>query len=163
MEPMQQWYIVLLVGGLLMLGAEIYVPGGILGLVGSFCLLSAIAIGFAAFGAQWGMLSAFMIIMAAGICIVVWIKYFPRTHVGRSLTLSKDGRNFKATEEWLPALQDKEGTAQTTLRPAGIATIDGQRVDVIAEGDWIQAGARIKVIKVEGNVITVCEIPDSEA
>jgi membrane-bound serine protease (ClpP class) len=42
------------------------------------------------------------------------------------------------------------GTAASYLRPAGIASIDGQRVDVLTEGEFIAAGTAIRVVRVEG-------------
>ena len=49
----------------------------------------------------------------------------------------------------------KTGKACTTLRPAGIAEIDGVRLNVVTEGDYIDAGTAVKVISVEGNRIVV--------
>lgn len=42
------------------------------------------------------------------------------------------------------------GIALSDLRPAGVAHIDGQRVDVVTEGDYIAAGERIEVLHDEG-------------
>jgi membrane-bound serine protease (ClpP class) len=44
------------------------------------------------------------------------------------------------------------------LRPAGLALLNGQRVDVVAESSWIQAGVRVKVIEVAGNRIVVRQL-----
>jgi membrane-bound serine protease (ClpP class) len=41
------------------------------------------------------------------------------------------------------------------LRPAGIADIDGARVDVVSDGSVIDAGAEIVVTQVDGNRIVV--------
>lgn len=49
----------------------------------------------------------------------------------------------------------KTGEAVTILRPAGMAIIDGQRVDVVTQGDYIEKGTRIRVIEVQGNVNVV--------
>jgi membrane-bound serine protease (ClpP class) len=49
----------------------------------------------------------------------------------------------------------KRGTAVSPLRPAGIADLEGERVDVVSEGEYIAAGAPITVIRVEGNRIVV--------
>jgi len=52
----------------------------------------------------------------------------------------------------------KEGTALTTLRPAGSAELDGQRYDVMADWEYIPQGSKIKVIRVEGIKVVVKEI-----
>jgi membrane-bound serine protease (ClpP class) len=41
------------------------------------------------------------------------------------------------------------------LRPAGFAEIDGERVDVVAEGEMIEAGVPVVVSRMEGNRIVV--------
>jgi membrane-bound serine protease (ClpP class) len=49
----------------------------------------------------------------------------------------------------------KTGTALSPLRPAGIADIDGTRVDVVSDGGFIDTGTRIDVTRVDGNRIVV--------
>ena len=45
--------------------------------------------------------------------------------------------------------------ALTTLRPAGTALIDGERVDVVTDGEYLPNDTEIKVVKVEGARIVV--------
>jgi membrane-bound serine protease (ClpP class) len=47
------------------------------------------------------------------------------------------------------------GRASSPLRPAGIAEFDGRRVDVVSEGELIDAGQFIEVTRVDGNRIVV--------
>jgi membrane-bound serine protease (ClpP class) len=49
-------------------------------------------------------------------------------------------------DEDLPTMVGQRGTALSDLRPGGIATIQGRRVDVVTEGDYIQAGEAVEVI-----------------
>ncbi len=53
-------------------------------------------------------------------------------------------RNLERDEEQ-PSLVGLRGTALSDLRPGGVATIEGQRVDVVTEGDYIVAGEPIVV------------------
>lgn len=69
---------------------------------------------------------------------------------------SKEGYVAPAPE--LSLFAGKEGVALTPLRPAGSAEVEGQRLDVVSEGEFIRAGMRVKVIKVEGTRIVVKEI-----
>jgi membrane-bound serine protease (ClpP class) len=47
-------------------------------------------------------------------------------------------------------LRGQTGTAVSFLRPAGIASIDGRRVDVLTSGEFIAQGTPIRVVRVEG-------------
>lgn len=155
---MVELFVILIIAGLFLIGAEIFLPGGIVGFIGGMCLLAAVVVGFSTFGIQGGLLAAFFIIVLAGICLVLWIKYFPKTRMGRRLILSDDGKLFKSALPEDKDLLNKEGIALSVLRPAGIAKFDGKRVDVVADGSWIDCGKFIKVTHVEGVRILVKEI-----
>ena len=155
---MVELFAILIIAGLFLIGAEIFLPGGIIGFIGGMCLLAAIVVAFVAFGIQGGLLATLLIIVLSGVCLVVWIKYFPKTRMGQSLTLSDDGKTFKSASPEFMDLLNKEGVALSILRPAGIATIDGKRVDVVADGSWIESGKPIKVTRVEGVRILVREL-----
>ena len=50
-----------------------------------------------------------------------------------------------------------EGIALTTLRPAGTAEINGKRVDVVTDSEYIEHGKSIIVTAVEGMRVVVKE------
>jgi membrane-bound serine protease (ClpP class) len=58
-------------------------------------------------------------------------------------------------------LEGKTGISLTMLRPAGIAEIEGNRVDVVSEGGFVPVGQMIKVVKVEGSRIIVQTVDNS--
>lgn len=47
-------------------------------------------------------------------------------------------------------LDGRRGVASSDLRPAGVAVIDGERVDVVTAGEYIRAGEPIVVVRDEG-------------
>ena len=56
----------------------------------------------------------------------------------------------------------KTGSAQTTLRPAGrVEMDDGHLLDVVADGEFIEAGTRVKVIKCEAGINVVARLEES--
>ena len=153
MSPLS-WYVALLAAGLLLIVAEVFVPGGVAGVLGGLALLGAMGVGLAAFPAPWGYLAAVAIVVVGGLALLLWVQFFPRSRMGKRIALRTDGADFKA------AAPDRElvgagGEAATALRPAGIALIAGKRYDVLAEGgEWIPAGAAIRVSAVrDGNLL----------
>ena len=56
----------------------------------------------------------------------------------------------------------KTGTAHTPLRPAGIAELDGVRLSVVSDGDFINAGTPVRVDRVEGKRIVVARISEKD-
>ncbi len=153
------WYITLLVCGLFLIGIEIFVPGGILGTFGAAALITAVVIGFKSFPLWLGWLSLFIILGLSGLALFVWMRYLPRSPVGKALSLNQKltGRN-KDESPWTPGMK---GTALSELRPAGKAMIEDNRVDVIADnGTWIKHDAAVEITKVQGNRVYVKETND---
>lgn len=153
-----EWFVVLLVAGLMLTGAEIFVPGGILGTLGGLALAGAIAAGYAAFGTVGGSYAAGAIVVLVGVAIWLWVLIFPRTRLGRRMTVSEDLGNAKAVPDGLAALAGLEGEAVSELRPAGYALLDGRRVDVVTEGGMVARGTRVRVVAVESNRVVVAPI-----
>ena len=58
-----------------------------------------------------------------------------------------------------PELVGQAGTAVSELRPAGIAEIAGERVDVTTEGDFVRSGTPVVVVRAEGMRVVVRPAP----
>ena len=54
-----------------------------------------------------------------------------------------------------PELLHQTGVAYTPLRPSGTALLDGKRIDVVTEGPFVERGAPIQVVAVEGVRVVV--------
>lgn len=154
MEPITL-YITLLLAGFILIGTEIFIPGGILGILGAIVWIAAAVLGWRSFPEPWNMLSAFGLLLFGILTFIVWIKYFPKSRVGRSLSLADSTESYKAhtTDDELEV--GAVGEAVSTLRPSGIARFDGKRVDVVADGEWIEAGQAVKISSTSGGHISV--------
>jgi membrane-bound serine protease (ClpP class) len=47
------------------------------------------------------------------------------------------------------------GTALSPLRPAGVASFDGRRTDVVSQGEFIESGEPLEVVRDEGTRVVV--------
>ncbi len=151
------WYITLLISGLFLIGVEIFIPGGVVGALGAAALFGAAVIGFSVFPPALGWLSLAMILLLTGLAVFIWMKFFPSSPVGRMLSLNQNISKKDQDESlWKPGMQ---GTALSTLRPAGKAMINGTRTDVLADdGTWIEQNVSIEIVKVSGNRIYVRKV-----
>lgn len=148
-------YLALLAAAFLLIGAEIYVPGGVLGTLGAICLIAAVVLGFR-MGPVAGWSGIGLVLALSVFGIFFWLRVFPRTPAGRRLTLELDGRTFRTDKPEFEALANREGVAQSALRPSGVARIDGRRVDVIADhGVWIDEGTPVRVSRISGSRLYV--------
>jgi membrane-bound serine protease (ClpP class) len=96
--------------------------------------------------------------LAGTVVAAVYIgKKLPTSRAARPLVLSQstgktDG--FTAARDQ-SGLLNREGVTEMNLHPAGRAVIDGDRVNVITHGEFIEKGARIRVIEAHGSRILV--------
>lgn len=148
--------VVLSLVGFLLLAAEVFVPGMVLGILGFLCLAGAITFSYVEFGAYTGTIILVSIMAAVFVGFIGWMMAFPHTAVGRRLMLKKN-LNPGVGEKDRPAraLIGQTGRALTPLRPAGTALIDGQKVDVVAESSFIPQDTPIIVILQEGMRVVV--------
>jgi membrane-bound serine protease (ClpP class) len=157
MSPVYLFFL-LLASGLVLLAIEIFMPGGILGVLGGMALFGAIVAGFTAFPG-YGLFVAVGIVLLAGLVLVLWIKIFPHTGVGKRMTVATDLADSKAHDPSLQRLLGQVGTAVSDLRPSGYAAIDGLRVDVVTTGGMVAKGTKIRVVEVKGSRIVVAQAP----
>jgi membrane protein implicated in regulation of membrane protease activity len=72
-------------------------------------------------------------------------------------------RSSEAFASDLPAerwpLRGVRGTALTPLRPSGMASLGGERIDVVSDGELVPAGTPIEVTRQEGTRVVVRRIP----
>jgi membrane-bound serine protease (ClpP class) len=149
-------FFIFLITGLMLIGAEVFVPGGVVGFIGGMSLLGAVVTGFIAFPGYGGFIAA-GIVLLVGVVVGLWIKYFPRSPVGKKMTVTQDLATFRAGQDDLAQLRGKEGEALSELRPAGFAMIDGRRIDVVTQGEMILKGAKVSVVDVDGNRVVVAK------
>ncbi|HXE58204.1 MAG TPA: NfeD family protein [Gemmatimonadales bacterium] len=154
------WEEVILLGlGLIALAVEAFVlPGfGIAGVLGLVALGSALVLAmvgrlptFTDVLRASAVLGASLLITAA--VFVAWLRHLPNSgrfagFLLRSATASDQG--FLAA----PVRHDlvgREGVALTDLRPAGLATVGDERLDVVTEGEFVASGSRVRVVRSEG-------------
>ena len=147
--------VVLIIVGFLMLAAEVFVPGAVLGLLGGLCLSGAVIVAFLYYDAVTGS------IVFVGVCVLTvagffaWMAAFPHTAIGRRIMLQKSHTSGVGERASPSELLGAQGRSLTPLRPAGSAFIGGRKVDVVAESDFIAPDEAVVVVREEGLRIVV--------
>ncbi len=155
--------IILFLVGLLLLLLELYLPGGIAGALGGAAVIGSLFI-----AGENNTHMAVSIAIAVTVSLVVsilMVKVFGkqmRFFKKMILTDSTSTENGYVSNINRLDLIGRTGTAQTALRPSGIAVIDDERLDVVTEGSFIDPGKPVKIVKVEGSRIVVREIQKTE-
>ncbi len=167
--PAGIWDVLLILAGILLIAAEAFIiPGfGVAGVLGIAALVVAVirifqddAIAVLGWTALFG-----------GGLFVLLLVLLPRARFAAALKLPTrlieppaptDPAEAKLVSSFAH-LQGEQGIALSDLRPAGVARFDGARVDVVTQGDFITSGSTIRVLRVEGNRVTVEEVESPDA
>lgn len=160
------WEELMLFGaGLVLLFLELFViPGfGIAGVAGIGALLAGLSLSMIGGGASWEYIIravshvVFSLLLAL-LASLLMLRWLPRLPVGRRLILETGlgtGQMYASAPESDISWLGKQGITISPLRPAGIAEIQDQRIDVVSDGEFIESEAPIIVTRVDGNRIVV--------
>jgi membrane-bound serine protease (ClpP class) len=163
--------IILFAAGIILLLLEIFViPGfGVTGILGIICIIASLFLALIGGGnlpfVDTNQISVAIIqlasALAAALVLLIFLaRFLPQSTIFNRLVLSHEENSDKGfvSSKPLSELIGKEGKALTTLRPAGMADFHGDKIDVVADGDYVQQGSRLKVLRVEGSKVVVREI-----
>ena len=153
--------IILFVIGLALIILELFLPGGIAGIIGFIAVIGSF---FLASGniVHMGISLLIALILSVLVSILMVkvlgkkVKFF-RKIVLTDSTSTEGGYVSNKTRSDLVGL---EGLTITALRPAGTVVVGDERVDVVSEGSFIQKDKKVKVVKAEGSRIVVREIAE---
>ncbi|MFD0956077.1 NfeD family protein [Virgibacillus alimentarius] len=151
--------IILLVLGIVLIIAEFFVPGGIMGLLGIGSIIGSLLMsGYDLKHMSLSISIAFVVAVIASIILFKWVgmeKGFFRHIILKDRTTTDLGYVSSDNRTELVGL---EGLTSTPLRPSGTAVFNDERIDVVSEGSFIDKNKSVKIIKVEGMRVVVREL-----
>ncbi len=150
---MELFTIILLIlcGFILLVIEAFFVPGfSIPGIAGIAVIFFGIYRALNEFGVPGAVITFLVCVIGTGLLVFLAV---------RSRTMKRAGLDFNQKGYVAPddysSLAGKEGTTISPLRPAGIAFIDGERVDVVTDGEFLEKDTHIRVLSVEGARVIV--------
>ena len=152
----------LIAAGIVLLLAEIFVPGMVLGTIGVGCLIASVIATYVKYGPEKGIMVFVAEVFGLTVALAVWSRIYPQTPMGKAMILTQQNKTRSAPDT-LKMLLGQEGISSTPLRPSGIAIFNAKRYDVISENNFIPPGEAVKVVAVEGSRVVVRVIPQPAA
>lgn len=157
------WGFGLMSAALALVVIELFVPSGGIIAVTAFVVAIGGIVAFFRHDTMWGVSSLAFTLVMIPVIFHYAFKIIPHTPVGRRLILGqKDDEEVQRAMLAEQQARDEEqalvglsGVALTDLRPVGAAQIEGNRIEVLAEGGAIAAGTAIRVTSVQGNQVKV--------
>lgn len=162
--------------GIILVGVEVFViPGfGVFGVLGGLALAGGIYMTLLGqlptrsdFTTAAGVLAGTMILVAA----LAWmlLRSLPNNwrlkRSGVLLAESTDADEGYTSADVRPELEGAVGVAITALRPTGVALFDDERLDVVADNEWIEEGTPVRILHAEGyrHVVRTVNQPEIES
>lgn len=150
--------LILLAIGIGLIALEFFIVGGIAGILGAVAIVGSIIM---AGGNPVTMgISVLIALAIATVGTVIMISFFgKKLHLLNKVVLMDvtDTESGYVSNVNRLELIGRIATASTVLRPSGAAELDGERIDVVSEGSYIDKGKSVIIVKVEGSRVVVRE------
>jgi membrane-bound ClpP family serine protease len=147
--------VILQFAGIGIIIAEIIIPsGGILSIVAVGIFVYSLYMIFTGISIAAGTVVLIIDLITIPILIIAGLKFIAHSPVTLRETLSQE-QGVSSQSKDMDQFLGLEGTALTDLRPAGMALLSEQRIDVVTRGEYLEKGTPIIVVKVTGNQIIV--------
>lgn len=145
--------------GVGLLVAEVFMPGfGVAGISGIVLEIISIILTYVKYGGLAALGLTVVILAVIGITISVSLRSATKGRLSKSRIILKDretsAEGYLATAD-MEVFVGKEGEATTVLRPSGMADVDGIRLNVVSEGEYIPKGTKVRVVRVDGARVVV--------
>ncbi len=135
--------------GLAMVITEFFLPGFIMGLIGVCAVVAGVVLAFKV-SSTAGTILLIVALVSLPVFLIAWLKI-----IGPAMALTGEVPNDDEGRASLHALRGQEGVAISKLRPAGVARFGERRVDVVTDGEIIDADTRVKAVEIRGNQVIV--------
>lgn len=155
--------ILLLIAGIGILTAEVFVPsGGLLGVITFITLVVALIFAYRAWGTShpnvfWAFCGVLLLLVPTALGGAFYV--LPRTAFGKRVLLeaptSEALTPFTKETDRLTKLVGRFGKTVTTLNPGGLIVLDGERLHVFSEGMIVESGRTVEVLEVRGTRLLV--------
>lgn len=150
--------IILFIAGIFLLLMEIFfIPGfGIAGVLGLAAMFAGIV--FASPTLQYAAIALVIALVVSILLIILLLKNRRTRKIWGKLILGEKQENvegYSSQDLTQNQLLGCVGRALTPLRPAGTAMINGERVDVITQGEFLDPETEIEVISISGGRVVV--------
>lgn len=125
-------------------------PGfNVVGILGFLMIVFTIGYVFTETGMMGGSITLFGT-AAFGTALFYWLwKSGAWNRFILATSLRNDDESVARENEHRARYLGKTGTALTPLRPTGVIEVDGERIEVVTEGEFIAAGSQVRVVAMD--------------
>lgn len=133
--------------GVMLLAAEVFLPGGIIGVFGGLAMLAGCVVAFQEYGSSGGTAATLAALVLLGLTFYVELVWLPKTRLGKKLIVQA---TVASTSQ--PALAStaevvgKSAEAITPLVPSGYVLVEGRRYEAFCQSGHVAVGTSLNVV-----------------
>ncbi|MEM9157729.1 MAG: NfeD family protein [Verrucomicrobiota bacterium] len=149
----------LFVAGVILVVFEVFVPGGILGVLGALCILAGIFFAYDGYGITGGISGLGVAGLLTVAALFVEIKILPKTRFGQRFFLTRaiKGNSQEETKQE-ESLVGQIARSVTPLAPTGVVSLNGKKMEASSKSGFVDKNVDVKIIGKETFRIIVSKL-----
>lgn len=148
----------IMVLGLALVMLEIFIPGGVVGVLGGICLLAGVAFAFDAYGMEGAIIAFCVGLVGLVACLWFEFKILPKTAAGKRLFLNDVVGGTSQKDVGEESMLGKTASTVTALAPSGYVVFEGKRLEAVSRSGFLEKGERVRIESIDQFKITVSKI-----
>jgi membrane-bound serine protease (ClpP class) len=143
--------------GVLLLAAEIFLPGGVAGIIGGLSMAAGCVISFVVFGSGGGTIATVVALALLGLTLYLELIWLPNTSFGKKLILHSKVDSVSQPPLANPELVGKSAETLTTLSPSGYVRVEGRRYEAFCRSGQVPKGTVLRVVGIDNFRVIVTQ------
>lgn len=131
--------------GIVLLVAEVFMPGAVLGIIGALSMVAGCVVSFSQFGTTGGLLATAAALVLLGLALWLEFRVIPNSRLGRHLFIRETVSSTSQAPVGNDSMVGSEGDTVTVLAPSGYVLVGGRRYEAFSSSGHLEAGTRIRV------------------
>jgi membrane-bound ClpP family serine protease len=151
--------LILFLIGVVLLAAEIFLPGAVAGIIGALSMGAGCVISFVVFGTGGGTIATVVALALLGLTFYLELVWLPKTSFGKKLIVQSKVEAVSQPPLANPGMViGKSAEALTTLAPSGYVRVEGRRYDAFCRSGHVPKGTVLRVVGIDNFRVIVTQV-----
>ena len=131
--------------GVLLLAAEVFVPGAVLGILGALAMAVGCGVAFVRLGTAGGAVATVAAVALLGFTLYAELVWLPRSRIGKGMIVESAVDAQSQPPLAANDIVGKAAQAETPLVPTGYVLVEGRRYEAFCPSGHVAKGANLRV------------------
>lgn len=150
----------LFIAAVILVGVELLVPSGLLGVLGGLCLVAGVITAFVQLGGVGGSTATAIALVIGAVTLYLEFVLLPKSRLARKFSMTDTVAGRSQPDLADRAVIGRETLAVTTLAPSGFVELDGRRYEAFCQSGHVSAGARLRIVELDNFRLVVTQIKE---